>query len=156
MAQIIKPPTPLPDMFAAPSIFLAGSIAMGQAEPWQAEVERALADLPTIILNPRRDEWDASWPQRADHAQFRGQVEWELAAQERAGLIAMYFAPGTQAPITLLELGLFADSGRLVVCCPEGFWRKGNVDIVCERYGVPQVDELDALIEDIHRRLLHG
>jgi hypothetical protein len=154
MAQIIKPPAPLPDIIAAPSVFLAGSIAMGQAEPWQAEVERELADLPIIILNPRRDDWDASWPQRADHPQFRGQVEWELAAQERAGLIAMYFAPDTPAPITLLELGLFARGGRLAVCCPEGYWRKGNVDIVCERYGVPQMPDLAALIGYIRRRFL--
>jgi hypothetical protein len=149
MARSIKPPTPLPDTLAAPNVFLAGSIALGQAEPWQAEVERALADLPIIILNPRRDDWDASWPQRADHPQFREQVEWELAAQERAGLIAMYFAPDTQAPITLLELGLFARDGRLIVCCPDGFWRKGNVDIVCQRYGVPQAEDLAALIEQI-------
>jgi len=35
----------------------------------------------------------------------------------------------------------------MIVCCPEDFWRKGNVDIVCERYGVDQVDTLDELIE---------
>jgi hypothetical protein len=22
------------------------------------------------------------------------------------------------------------------VCCEEGFWRKGNVEVVCNRYGV--------------------
>jgi hypothetical protein len=38
---------------------------------------------------------------------------------------------------------LFARSGKLLVCCPEGFWRKGNVEIVCARYGVPLVGELD-------------
>jgi hypothetical protein len=156
MAQIIKPPTPLPASLAGPSVFLAGSIAMGQAGPWQAELERALSDAPITILNPRRDDWDAAWPQRADHPQFREQVTWELAAQERADLIVMYFAPDTQAPITLLELGLFARSGRLAVCCPAGFWRKGNVDIVCERYGVPQVASLGDLIDHIHRRLPHG
>ncbi len=156
MAQIIKPPAPLPEPLAGPAVFLAGSIAMGQAAPWQAELERALADLSITILNPRRDDWDASWPQRADHPQFRGQVEWELAAQERADLIAMYFAPDTQAPITLLELGLFARGGRLVVCCPGGFWRKGNVDIVCARYGVPQVGDLGALAAEIRARAQAG
>jgi hypothetical protein len=53
-------------------------------------------------------------------------VEWELEAQERADVIAMFFASETRAPITLLELGLFAGSGRLVVCCPEGFWRRAT------------------------------
>jgi hypothetical protein len=47
--------------------------------------------------------------------------------------------------ITLFELGLFARSGKLVVCCPDGFWRKGNVDVVCKRYGVETVGDLEAL-----------
>lgn len=75
-----------------------------------------------------------------------------LAAQERATVIAMYFAPPTRAPISLLELGLFARSGKMIVCCPEGFWRRGNVDIVCERYGVPRVPTLDELIAALRER----
>src|SRR5262245_38118182 len=107
MATILKPPAPIV-LDGRPSVFLAGSIEMGQAEDWQTIVTRALADLDVLLLNPRRDEWDASWLQTIDDPQFRGQVEWELEAQERASLIAMYFAPATKAPITLLELGLAA------------------------------------------------
>ena len=55
MAIIIKPPTPFAHLLSIPSIFLAGSIAMGQAEPWQASVEAALHDCVGLILNPRRD-----------------------------------------------------------------------------------------------------
>jgi hypothetical protein len=153
MAKVLKPPVPLDLPPGVPSVFLAGSIAMGRAAPWQAEAEAALAPLDIAILNPRRDDWDASWPQDMAHPQFRAQVEWELEAQERASLIAMYFAPDTQAPVTLLELGLFARGGRLVVCCPPGFWRKGNVDVVCARYGVPQVPTLEALVAAVAERL---
>lgn len=153
MAIIIKPPTPFAHLLSIPSIFLAGSIAMGQAEPWQASVEAALHDCVGLILNPRRDDWDASWRQAHDEPQFREQVEWELAAQEAVGLIIMYFDPATQAPITLLELGLFAHSGKLVVCCPEGFWRKGNVDLVCARYGVQCVADRAALIASAYAYL---
>ncbi|GAB4214047.1 MAG: hypothetical protein OHK0022_52010 [Roseiflexaceae bacterium] len=149
MARILRPPAPLDLAPGAASVFLAGSIEMGRATNWQSTVEAALAHSDLTVLNPRREAWDSSWEQRSDNPLFRGQVDWELEAQERASLIAMYFAPGTQAPITLLELGLFARSGRLVVCCPEGFWRKGNVDIVCMRYDVPQVPDLDALIAAI-------
>lgn len=153
MARVMKPPTPLALADGERSVFLAGSIEMGRAEPWQAAVERALADLPIAVLNPRRDDWDASWEQSIDNAPFRGQVEWELEAQERASLIAMYFAPATQAPITLLELGLFARSGRLLVCCPPGFWRRGNVQVVCDRYGVPMVEDLPALVRAVRERM---
>ncbi len=145
MATVIKPPAPLSLPPGARSVFLAGSIALGQAEPWQAEVEASLAHLDAVILNPRRDGWDAGWPQDAEHPELRAQIEWELGGLERADLVAMYFAPATQAPITLLELGLLARSGRLVVCCPPGFWRRANVEVTCRRYGVPTVPDLAAL-----------
>ncbi len=147
MATILRPPAPLEWSAGTPTLFLAGSIAMGQAEPWQAEFEQALADLPITILNPRRLDWDSAWEQSIHNPHFRAQVEWELAAQERADLIVMYFAPETSAPISLLELGLFGRDRRMVVCCPAGFWRKGNVDVVCARYDIPQVASLAALIE---------
>ena len=153
MAYILKPPTPLPDSFTNPTVFLAGSIEMGRAEAWQHIVETSLEQRSITILNPRRDDWDASWQQELANPQFRAQVEWELAAQERADLIIMYFAPNTQAPITLLEFGLFARSNKLVVCCPTGYWRKGNVDVVCARYDIPQVPSLAELCEYVQRCL---
>jgi Nucleoside 2-deoxyribosyltransferase like len=153
MARILKPPAPLELHGGERSLFLAGSIEMGQAELWQAEVERALVDEDIVILNPRRDQWDASWEQSIHNPPFREQVEWEISGQEVATVIAMYFAPATKAPITLLELGLFARSGKLVVCCPAGFWRRGNVEVVCARYAIPLVDDLTALIDMVRLRL---
>ncbi|MDB4993149.1 MAG: hypothetical protein JWM74_581 [Myxococcaceae bacterium] len=144
---VLKPPAPIDIPHGMRAIFLAGSIEMGVAEDWQARVTAGLADRDElVILNPRRDDWDSSWQQSIDEPRFRAQVEWELDGLERADVIAMYFAPDTRAPITLLELGLHARSGRLVVCCPAAFWRRGNVDVVCARFGVAQVPDLDALI----------
>jgi hypothetical protein len=153
MAHILKPPAPLA-LAGRRSVFLAGSIEMGHAEPWQARVEEALADLDIVVLNPRRDEWDASWVQSINNPPFREQVEWELAAQEQSTVIAMYFAPTTKAPITLLELGLAARSGKVVVCCPEGFWRKGNIEVVCATYQIPLVVDMSAMIAQVRERLL--
>lgn len=129
------------------SVFLAGSIDMGKAKDWQTEVEEALADLPVIILNPRRDDWDSSWEQDISNPEFEEQVEWEISGQDDADIICMYFDPDGQAPITLLELGLFAQSGKLIVCCPEGYWRRGNVQVVCNHYGILLVDTLEELID---------
>lgn len=138
--NVVKAPESY-DLDGKMAVFEAGSIEMGQAKPWQQELETALADTgdDVLILNPRRVDWDSSWKQSKDFPQFREQVTWELKAQEESDIIAMYFDPETKSPITLMELGLFADE-RLVVLCPEGYWRKGNVDIVCERYEVNQVD----------------
>jgi hypothetical protein len=62
---------------------------------------------------------------------------------EDCDIIFMYFDPGTKSPISLLELGLHADSGKMIVVCPDGFWRKGNVDIVCTRFNIPLFNSLD-------------
>ncbi len=153
MARVLKPPTPLDLSPDTRSVFLAGSIDMGQAEDWQAAMTAALGDRDVAILNPRRDAWDASWEQDIGFAPFREQVEWELEGLERATVIAMYLAPTSKAPVSLLELGLSARSGRMVMCCPPGFWRRGNVEIVCQRYGVEMAADLLALIEAARRRL---
>lgn len=143
----VKPPHSYTQHLGRKSVFLAGSIEMGVAIDWQAALAQAWQGKDILILNPRRSDWDSSWKQTIDHPQFREQVEWELDALDAADVIVMYFAPDTKSPITLLELGVHAAKNpqKLVVCCPEGFWRKGNVDIVCMRYGVRQVDTLDAL-----------
>jgi hypothetical protein len=153
VARVIKPPTPITLVGGERSVFLAGSIEMGRAESWQAAVESALADLPIAILNPRRDEWDAGWEQSIANPQFREQVEWELEGLERASVIAMHFAPSTQAPITLLEFGLMARSGKLVVSCPPDYWRRGNVEVTCARYGVPLVAGLPELVEAVRTQI---
>ncbi|MEO1450044.1 MAG: nucleoside 2-deoxyribosyltransferase domain-containing protein, partial [Bacteroidota bacterium] len=143
----IYPPATIPA--AGPKIFLAGSIEMGQAPDWQQQIIDTLADQNCIWLNPRRRDWDSSWRAEIDNPVFVEQVEWELAGQEQADLIAMYLDPGTKAPISLLELGLFANSGKMIVCCPEGYWRKGNVDVVCRHHGVYQVPTLELLISTL-------
>jgi hypothetical protein len=137
-----------PDSFEGhprPWIFLAGSIEGGRAEPWQERVVRALEHRPGTILNPRREDWKGDWKEEIGDPRFRQQVTWELAAQHAADRILMYFVPDTKSPITLLELGLSARSGKLIVCCPPGYWRKGNVDAVCSHFGVPTVATLEEL-----------
>ena len=131
-------------------IFLAGSIELGKAEQWQERIARAMSDVSNIvILNPRRDDWDNSWEQRADDPQFFEQVNWELDMLDAADIVVMYLVPGTRSPISLLELGLHAGSGKLKVCCPMGFWRRGNVEMVCRRYQIPLFETLDAVIADL-------
>lgn len=143
----IKAPHTIPETSYL-KVFLAGSIEMGVAENWQEMVAKRLANEPVLLLNPRRLDWDSSWEQRKENPDFRQQVEWELNALSQSDHIILYLDPNTKSPISLLEMGLYAQSGKLFVVCPEGFWRKGNVDIVCEKYGFPQFDSLDTLLDD--------
>jgi hypothetical protein len=143
-STVFKPPFDLPPV--RHSLFLAGSIEMGKAEDWQTRVENELKIFPVDIFNPRRDDWDSSWVQSIKEANFKEQVMWELQALERAEYILMYFDPTTMSPISLLELGLHARTGKLIVVCPDGFWRKGNVDVVCRYYDIRQYNTLDEAI----------
>ena len=133
-------------------LFLAGSIDMGSAVDWQTKVTEALSNLPVDIMNPRREDWDSSWEQSITNHKFVEQVVWELNHLRIADVMCFYFDPNGPAPITLLELGLFID-GDIIVCCPEGYFRKGNVDIVCGHYGIPQVDTLEDMIEWLKCRI---
>lgn len=149
--RVIKPPTRVEDTGESRyRVFLAGSIEMGKAVDWQSQITEALKDLDIDVYNPRRDDWDSSWEQKITNPNFHEQVTWEMDSLDEATLIVMYFDPNTKSPISLLELGIHAPTHlSMVVCCPEGFWRKGNVDIVCERYDVPMVNTIDELIEYI-------
>lgn len=148
--MILKPTSNLSEAGNRFTVFLAGSIEMGKAEKWQANIEHEFSKFDNVcIFNPRRDDWNSGWKQEITNPQFNQQVNWELDALEKADLIVFYFSPETQSPITLIELGLFARSGKLVVCCPNGFWRKGNIDIVCEKYNVPQVNSIEELVNHV-------
>lgn len=147
MSKVIKPPTKLTDeMFEGKTLFTAGTIDMGNSEDWQSKVCEGLNDSYTVF-NPRRDDWDSSWKQEIGNRQFRAQVEWELEALERCELIIMVFLKDSESPISLLELGLHAKDDKMIVFCPDGFYRKGNVDVVCKKFNIPQFDDIDELVE---------
>ncbi len=149
MKKIYKSPENIDDRDKSKkSIFLAGSIEMDKAVNWQKKCEEQLSE-KYIIFNPRRESWNNDWEQSINNSQFKEQVTWELNALEKADIIIMFFAGNTKSPISLLELGLFANSGKLKVVVENEFWRKGNVDIVCERYNLEQFLNLDSLIFDL-------
>lgn len=151
--KVIKAPDALPyhrsKGVIPKSVFLAGSIEMGAAEDWQAKLtkhfEQDFGSFKTTyyLFNPRREKWDSTWVQSIDNPQFNEQVSWELTALDCAKYIYMYFDPNTKSPISLLELGLYAHSKKIIVCCPHGFYRRGNVEIVCERYNIPFYSDFD-------------
>ena len=45
----------------------------------------------------------------------------------------------SKSPITLLELGIHSKENKLIVFCPDSFYRFDNVKVTCERYDVPLI-----------------
>lgn len=146
--SICYPPHPIETSHF--SIFLAGTIDMGYSRNWQQEVIAYLSkqaiNRKLTIFNPRRKDWDNSWVQDIANPDFNQQVNWELDALETADLIILYLEKDSKSPISLLELGLFADTEKVVVCCEKGFWRKGNVDIVCQRKGIIIFENIEDML----------
>lgn len=168
--KIITAPTKISWSDFDLSIFLAGTIDNGTSIDWQKpfieqiqkfddSLSKPLGPNPKIrnqlaLLNPRRDDWVLTITQRSFDIRFREQVEWELAAMENASIIIMYFVPNSLSPITLLELGLFAKTHKILVCCPDEFWRKGNVEIVCEQNNIPIFKMMEDLIQHTKTQII--
>ncbi|UTU07937.1 hypothetical protein CcrC1_gp251c [Caulobacter phage C1] len=129
-----------------PKVFLAGSIDMGEAANWQARVVDELSALPVILFNPRRPDFDTALVQDITCTPFAEQVYWELDHLDAADIVIFCFDPAGKAPVTLLELGLHARGKKCLICCPPGYWRRGNVQIIAERFGAKLVDTLDELL----------
>lgn len=164
--RIYKPPESTSNM--GRSIFLAGSIEMGTAGDWQKEAtnyivhkeselrKKSISARFDSVVNPRRDDWDSSWEQKFENPPFYQQVTWEVHNLTSADTVLFYFDPQTKAPITLNELGIVAGMQitghkiKAVVVCPEGFWRKGNVDVLCFMAEIEQFDTLEKAINHLY------
>ena len=163
LSKVVFPPDPVTPSKDAVDVFLAGSIDMGVAVDWQTYLGNVLSDIPEVghVYNPRRADFDASQKQAIGNEYFSGQVNWEANGYENSPVVFMYFAPGSQAPITLLELGYILGRNKvvqdatpygkaftqsLVVYCPDDFWRQGNVEIMCYRNGIQIHRHLDAAL----------
>lgn len=164
MIEVMAPnDTPAEGLFQT-TIFLAGSIEMGAAENWQDRLKHDLFEYRVTLYNPRRLDWNSSWKQSIDDPNFSEQVNWELDHIEQADLVVFYFDPATKSPITLMELGFVAGLGLglgayhrdVVVCCPDGFWRKGNVEIMCEREGISLTNSYDKFLSVIKGCIKNG
>lgn len=126
-------------------IFLAGTIDMGNSRDWQLEIYDRFSRMNGryILFNPRQEHWDASRPGEMDY-----QVRWELDHLEEADMIIMYILGSSKSPISLLEMGLHARGGKMIVICEEDFYRYDNVHITCDYYDVPFYSDLDSFLED--------
>jgi hypothetical protein len=137
------------------TVFLGGSIDNGKATLWSHEVQQGLKHFEDVtILNPRREVWLPEIEQRARNDVFRYQVNWELDHIDNADIVFFYFEAGSVSPITLQELGYVVGKGQEpVVCCPDRFWRKGNVEIMCSRNAIPLYSEINEAIIALTERI---
>lgn len=161
--QLFTPETAelLPKCWRENSLFLAGSIENGIAEKWQNKVIQSLSDRDLDIFNPRRENWNSEIKQDISCEEFVDQVDWEQFYIMISKNVLFYFAPDTKAPITLLEFGQVLGYNHMkdfhqniFVCCPPGYWRRGNVEFLAKYSlaGSPKLkwsESLDELISQL-------
>ena len=124
------------------TVFLAGTIDMGNSVDWQARLVGTFSSCEGryILYNPRRDNF-TNTPEEMEY-----QVNWELDHLEKSQIIIMNILGSSKSPVTLLEMGLFMKSGKLLVACEPDYYRHDNVRITCAKYNVPLYDSLSALM----------
>lgn len=136
-----------------PSVFLAGTIEMGNSKNWQKDLIEKLKEFECVIYNPRRDDWNNAW-QKTD-IEVR-QIEWEVYHILQADIVAFNFLPGTFSPISLFELGLMAKERRkqIIVHCPDNFYRASNVDVYSKLFNFTKVNSEEELFTAITLALM--
>jgi hypothetical protein len=132
---------------------------MGKAVEWQSLMAQLLSHLPITVCDPRRPEhdWDKAKAFVPDDNKLTGmqaQIDWELDALEQVDVICFFFDVDTNSPVSLLELGLWAHSKKVVVCCDDRYHKHPNVKLTCERYGVPLTSSFKDLAEKVEKMLV--
>lgn len=128
------------------TVFLAGTIDNGDSFNWQEGIINRCQDLDIVFYNPRRKEWMSSTREEIEY-----QIKWEQEHLDNADLIIMCLLDNSKSPISLLELGLYAQSGKIIVFCNPEFYRYDNVRLTCEKYNIPlykvDLDNMKKIIE---------
>lgn len=157
MVRVIQPDSK--DNYYSPysfKVFFAGTIDNGNSEDWQKDLYCRVAmhdnlvitmgenyvtpeKLNITVFNPRRDNWKKD----ATDEDVIQQIKWEQDKLDESDLIIMYFAENSKSPITLLELGLYGQTGKVIVYCNNKFYRYNNVKQTCDKYLIEQHDTLD-------------
>ena len=106
--------------------FLAGGIT--NCHNWQQDAINQLQqyDLPVLLFNPRRDDWNME----AGLEESRKQIEWEYKYLKECVACIFWFPPETLCPITLFELGyMLGTRTKLFIGCDPEYKRKFDVEV---------------------------
>lgn len=135
----------LPNKPNSKSVFLAGTIDNGDSLNWQNKTIIELMNLginDIEIYNPRREHWNPN-PSKEE---MEYQIKWEQEYLDKADFIVMVLLDDSKSPISLLELGLYAKSNKLIVFCTPDFYRWDNVRLTCEKYNIQLVESTHPLV----------
>lgn len=129
----------------AKSVFLAGTIDNGDSLNWQDKVITEIINLGVKnleVYNPRREHWS----ENPTIDEIENQIKWEQNHLDKANVIAMVLLDDSKSPVSLLELGLYANTNKLIVFCTPKFYRWDNIRLTCKKYNIELVQDLHPTI----------
>lgn len=128
------------------AVFLAGRTS---GSDWRKLLAELLTSTPITLLNPSRSDWDSTWVENNTDSRWAEQISWELDMQDAADSVAFFFDQASDAPISLLEFGLAARTGKALVCVSYDYSKRGNIEAVCAKYKIPLFSTLEGLKDGI-------
>ncbi len=128
-------------------LFLAGSIDLELPGDWRKSVTEKLS-LKFNFFNPTTINHKS-----LTEKEWETHIEWELKAMERSDVILMKFLEEAKSPISLVELGLNTLNKKLVVVCPEKFYKRQYIASLCKYYSTPIFNDLESAVNYIEMNL---
>lgn len=121
-------------------VFLAGSIDLNLDGNWRQEVTDQVGD-KVHFIDPTISGHDAM-----DDLQMENHINWELDMLNLADKVFLNFLPESKSPISLIELGMYARTSKLIVVCPNAFFKSRYIKTLCKKYKIPLFTTVDTAI----------
>ncbi len=123
-----------------PSIFLAGSMAIGDRMNWR-----------TRAINTFEKRYHLFDPTNVHHADLNDSemskhIKWEWEALKHSDAILFNFNAESKSPISLLELGMYIRSEKIVVVCPKEFYQSHYIETLCSEEQVPLFQSIEEVL----------
>lgn len=135
-----------------PRVFLAGTSEHFGESGWREGVVESLEKVGAVIVSPRPAggcDYGAE-----TELELENRKDWERQAMDSADYILFNFVPGRESSVSLMELGLYASTRKLVVSCPQGYSRLSSVRHTCRVSSVPLYSGLDDAVSRVTGAIL--
>ncbi len=122
-------------------VFLAGSMCIDKEDNWRKNVIKNYAN-DFDFIDPTNENHNL-----LNDSLMKKHINWELEGLELSDIIFMNLLPESKSPISMVELGLYARSNKLIICCPENFYQYRYINALAKKYNVTLFSELDKGIQ---------
>lgn len=121
-------------------IFLAGSMATGSQVNWRQTVIDAFGE-KYHFLDPTNLKHDS-----LTDVEMRNHIKWEFDGLRIADFILLNFLPDSLSPISMVELGMYIASKKLIVVCPKEFYKWRYIDTLCKEHNTLIFNQLEEVL----------